>query len=1398
MSNSHESSGGSSLKFNTIKLCSVKNLDESNWIEYEYSMRFYLTYRKLWYLLDGGVKLENGIPIATDRRQEDVNELCAILMSSIHEDNISLIVQYTDPSKIWEALKHSHMNTSSGTKFYHLRVLMNTSYVDGEDMNQHLMLISKTATCLRKLCKNGLLSVDDIENAAVISSLPEKFSAVTTHFEQQATIDNKALTDAIRSSVVTNKNRVNTLSSTANAVRASSSSTSQSSSSKNTTKKTPVCDHCKGVHKTENCLRKKNDDLAEQMSVMMKKIEAMGKAKVARPVVDTDSDETSDYSDSMARSATVNLTVEHGSHLRWNIDSGTTNSLVPPTVNVQSPVSSALTLRTANNAKITATGKGMVSVTGLPDVVAHQVEGLAEPLLSVSDVTDNNHGVLFLRDQVLFIDQPMIAKDFVTKSNMVVSKGTRLNRSYYLENTEVSFRASQTSKASLLTWHLRLGHLSLRNLLDLRRRNEIDVTGNDVESVIKCEDCVRGRFNRLNMKSRELHRVSRKLDSVHSDLCQLPVQSRTGARYIMTFLDEYTNYGVIYFLKLKSQALSCFKHYVRWAERQTKISLRKIRTDNGGEYTSQDWQAFCDENGISHSMGPSHSPQMHGKAERYNRTILDRILPTLLHSNLPVRFWEDSVRHSLIGLNSSPSRTNPGSATPHTMWSDTPASYHRLRTFGCRCWRMITGPTQGGKLSPKSSESLLMYTLPEGDGWMVWDLGLSRMVKSHDVIFFEDEFPGLKLKMNRTKHDWSTWTVTNTPSTTHHPSRMEDQSILTEEIMLTPRLTMRERRLSASIHNIGDLQESLSPTSVPIPSNEQSVSSSSTPTSPSPQPSPDPSPQPPTPSPPPAPRRGTRQRRTVVRYGFPNTNLVVQDSFPNIHAYLTQQDPQSYKEAMSSESKHEWVKAMVKEMESLIDKDVFELVPLPKGKRAIGCRWHYRTKLNTDKTIDKLKARLVAKGFLQKHGVDFDETYAPSTKHETIRMVLTHMVLLGWESKQLDVMTAFLNSLLQHEVYLKQPEGFIHPDHPDWVWRVKASLYGLRQAPREWHLTLTKDLKSFGMNQSTADPVLFTYHADDRLKGVVVVHVDDFLVTGEKEFIALIDEKLGGKYKMSKTGPLDTYLSIKITRSDKGEVYLSQEHYIEDIIDNFLSSDAKTAHTPCNAFFSELVKDLSSEQTDQPYAELLGMMQWVANGTRPDIQFAVNRLSQFLSRPTELHWNAAIHVLRYLKTTKHLKLRLGNSSMPLLGYSDADWASTTEDRRSTTGWIFQYGGGAVSWKSRRQPTVALSTTEGEYMAMSDAAKEAMWLRRLADDLGCKEGVVKMFFDNQGAGALSINEGIHKRTKHIDVRHHFIRDCIQSKKISIEYIPTAEMLADVFTKPLGRLKHQQAVQALGLV
>lgn len=442
-----------------------------------------------------------------------------------------------------------------------------------------------------------MLSVDDIENASVISSLPEKFSAVTTHFEQQNSIENKQLTDAIRSSVINAKNRATSqgISSTANAAKANlsySSSTNQKLSNKNQ-KPLPQCEHCKGVHKTANCLKKQNNNMAEQLAALTKKIDALsGKAKFA---VDDDEKESnedtlSDFSDSMARYAVAYKASSSTTTVQWNVDSGTTNSLVPSNTQLENSKPSTLTLCTANNERITATHMGKVNVPGLPSVTAHHVNGLAEPLLSVSDITDNDIGVIFFKEKVTFVSKTSELASFINDNKSVISQGYRSKRSYYVDTPTVSsYCASQTASASLLTWHFRLGHLSLRSLQDLRCRKEIEVSVDDGQWVMECEDCMRGKFKRLNMKSRQLHRVPKKLDCVHSNLCQLPVKSRTGARYMMSFLDESTNFGMIYFLKSKDQATSCLQHYVKWAERNANGKLRKIRTNNGGEYTSDKW-----------------------------------------------------------------------------------------------------------------------------------------------------------------------------------------------------------------------------------------------------------------------------------------------------------------------------------------------------------------------------------------------------------------------------------------------------------------------------------------------------------------------------------------------------------------------------------------------------------------------------------------------------------------------------------------------------------------------------------------------------------------------------------------------------------------------------------------
>lgn len=370
---------------------------------------------------------------------------------------------------------------------------------------------------------------------------------------------------------------------------------------------------------------------------------------------------------------------------------------------------------------------------------------------------------------------------------------------------------------------------------------------------------------------------------------------------------------------------------------------------------------------------------------------------------------------------------------------------------------------------------------------------------------------------------------------------------------------------------------------------------------------------------------------------------------------------------------------MTLEMESLVAKKVFEVCTLPKGKQAIGCWRAYWTKRNVDGTIEKHKARLVANGYLKRKGLEYHKTYAPSTLQETFCLVLSHMAREAWYSQKMDFMTAFLNSVLQEEVYLKQPKGFVDPNHADWVWWIKASLYGLKQSAREWNVLLTKELVSYSLNQSKANPVLFTYQKEGKVICSVVVHVDYIIITGQTSFLNNISFKFQARFKMLKVGPVDTYLSLKVERGSNNEVYLSQQHYIQHIVNSHLPLGSKPAFVPCNSLFSNLKSFDDSALTSEPYSELIGMLQWATNGTRPNIQFSVNQISQFLQKPNMSYWQAAIHILCYLNTYKSLWLCLGLvKKEPLQGYSNANWASTSEDRQSTTGWIFKYARGPIS------------------------------------------------------------------------------------------------------------------------
>ena len=524
-------------------------------------------------------------------------------------------------------------------------------------------------------------------------------------------------------------------------------------------------------------------------------------------------------------------------------------------------------------------------------------------------------------------------------------------------------------------------------------------------------------------------------------------------------------------------------------------------------------------------------------------------------------------------------------------------------------------------------------------------------------------------------------------------------------------------------------------------------------------------------------RRSTRNKQEPDRYSHHLTLLSTE-----------QQDPSSVAEAKSSSDKAKWAKAMEKEMESLRSNDVWELVEPPRNRKVIGSKWVFKKKVNADGAVEHYKARLVAQGCAQRFGLDYEETFSPVVRFESIRSV----VALGAQNKlqlhQMDVSTAFLHGELTEEVYMKQPEGFIEQGKELLVCQLKRSIYGLKQSPRCWNHSLDSRLKEMKFKQTSGDPCLYVHLNSEGEMFLVAVYVDDIVLGGRSEAkMSVVKKELSDKFEMKDLGPLHHFLGVKVIQNrHSGEIWIGQPLYTEKILQRYGMHDSKSVSTPV----SPDVKLVASEGPDdacnqQMYQAVVGSLLYLSTKTRPDIAYAVSSVARFCVKPTKGHWTAVKRILRYLKGTSNLGLIYREDTPGIItGYSDADWAGDVGDRKSTSGYVFLLGGAAISWKSSKQTCVALSTTEAEYIALSAAAQEAVWLQKLTSDL-LNESVreISILEDNQSAICLAKNPQVHGRTKHIDIKYHFIRDMVDTGRIKLTYCASEDMIADMLTKGL---------------
>ena len=506
-----------------------------------------------------------------------------------------------------------------------------------------------------------------------------------------------------------------------------------------------------------------------------------------------------------------------------------------------------------------------------------------------------------------------------------------------------------------------------------------------------------------------------------------------------------------------------------------------------------------------------------------------------------------------------------------------------------------------------------------------------------------------------------------------------------------------------------------------------------------------------------------------------------------------------YNEAVSGPMALDWKKAIATELKAMDDHKVFTFADLPPGRKAIGFKWVFSIKFESDGSIERHKARLCAQGFSQVPGLDYRETFAPVARFTSVRVLLSIAAARDYELHHFDVSTAFLHGHLEEKVYMKVPDGIVAPAGK--VLHLHKAIYGIKQASRAWNLDLHMTLTRLGFSRSPYDPCVYV-RDDDHVFCAMAVIVDDLIIAcSDENYTQLLYKDLSKCYKIKDKGGLRWCLNMLVERDRKNRTLsLSQESFAKRLLARFGMLDCNPCHLPALEKVYLSIRDCVTDNSKRSflhsdYRTGVGSLLYLASTTRPDLSFSVSCLSRFLNSPGEAHYNAMKKTLRYIQGTKDMKLTFSGGEL-LSGYCDSDWANNGDNRRSQFGWLFKVGRGTVSYMSKLCKTVSTSTLMAEYIAASEASKEVVWLQGLLKSLTPESSTpsttklhigTDLHIDNSGAIRLGTNPSLHNRSKHIDIRYHYIRELVADQTIMLRKIDSNHNIADILTKPLGRVK-----------
>ncbi|CAI7839323.1 unnamed protein product [Closterium sp. NIES-53] len=900
---------------------------------------------------------------------------------------------------------------------------------------------------------------------------------------------------------------------------------------------------------------------------------------------------------------------------------------------------------------------------------------------------------------------------------------------------------SATGECDWLTLHRRMGYVALPILQQLVKNEMvagIRVKG-EPDEVLGCPTCMQAKFTRYPFSSSEAT-AKAPLDEVVMDAVGPLKLGAAGAEYFLTIVD------------------------LPMVEQQQDRLVKAIRTVRGGELLSKEFSLWLKKNGIRHSLTLPCSPAMNGIAEQANKTITETARGLLIEAGLPDYFWPDAVRSTCVAKNRALTHVGADKWVPYVEWIGRKPKVDMLRVFGCMCMALVPKHLRHNKLSAKAIWVVHLGMAQNSKGWLLWDPFTKKFLVSRDCKFMENLM-------------YKDWKAENEAKIGVRFGEVKSSGLEHVELPLelsSSTTTTRQYSLVNGGEETKDAEEEEEEQrheSLHVPAAEEEG-------------------------------RGKRRiqapnRLTYNALGKPAKStlagaaLIVGDdeesdynecAFAFFSPAEMPGEPATLKEALESSDAEEWKKAMESELKSIEESGTWELVELSEGRNAITSKWLFKIKSDADGKIERYKTRLVAKGYQQKEKVEYKELFAPVVKPTTLRTLLAGAAIKGWVVKQMDVTTAFLNGILEEEIFMAQSEGF--DDGSGRVLKLKKALYGLKQAPRQW---------SF-----------------------MVVYVDDILIfSPSSDLVKEVMLKLQDKSKCKVLGDVSFYLGLHIERDmEKRCIRVHQRKYLEALAANSGQSYGHVA-TPFPSGF-KCVKGPEEESIGEEersrFHSLVGSLMFAVVNTRPDVTFATGQLARVVQCPNEEQVAAGMRVAKYLGQTPTVGLQYSAAAQRrqkgadgvepgrlfLTAFSDASYASEPEDMTSIGGFICCVGGGPTAWESKKQVDQALSSVESENMALFRAVREIVWQRRLLAELGEEQqGPTPLYCDSQGAIALAKNPVLHGLTKHMRVKWHWTRSMVAVGEVELRYVKTTGQPADMMTKRLVEQQHWKCCKLAGM-